>query len=127
MTTKENPAQQTNPIQRRNMGADVIADRIYQLAIDGLSPYEIETRLGMQHYTIHLQYHAVLMQGYSFSKQYFKTRTNDGAGRKIYMREYRQINKAKISKRQHEYYEANKEKILAKLQIERKREKEKRV
>lgn len=90
----------------------MIADRIFQLALDGLSPYEIETRLGMRHYTIHLQYHAVLMQGYSFSKQYFET--DDGTGsRNIYMRRYRRINRDKIAEQRHDYYEKNKEKILA--------------
>lgn len=104
----------------------MIADRIFQLALDGLSPYEIETMLGMRHYTIHLRYHAVLMQGYSFSKQYFKT--DDGAGsRKIYMRKYRRINRDKIAKQRHEYYEKNKEIFFAGRRIKQKREKENRA
>lgn len=41
-----------------------IEERITQMASCGLSPYVIEERLGMEHYTIHIKYHQALMNGY---------------------------------------------------------------
>lgn len=41
-----------------------IEERITQMASCGLSPYVIEERLGMEHYTIHIKYHKALMNGY---------------------------------------------------------------
>lgn len=42
-----------------------IEERITELAACGVSPYEIEERLGMEHYTIHIKYHQALMNGYT--------------------------------------------------------------
>lgn len=40
--------------------------RIKTFASQGLSPYEIEEKLGFKHYTIHIEHHEALMAGYSF-------------------------------------------------------------
>ena len=42
-----------------------IEERITNMAACGLSPYVIEERLGMEHYTIHIKYHQALMNGYA--------------------------------------------------------------
>ncbi len=44
---------------------NLLDQRIRTFASQGLSPYEIEERLGMEHYTIHIKYHQALMAGYS--------------------------------------------------------------
>ena len=40
---------------------NLLDQRIRTFASQGLSPYEIEERLGMEHYTIHIKYHQALM------------------------------------------------------------------
>ena len=37
--------------------------RIKTFASQGLSPYEIEEKLGIKHYTIHIEHHEALMAG----------------------------------------------------------------
>lgn len=44
---------------------NLLDQRIRTFASQGLSPYEIEERLGMEHYTIHIKYHQALMNGYT--------------------------------------------------------------
>ena len=43
---------------------NLLDQRIRTFASQGLSPYEIEEKLGLQHYTIHIKYHQALMNGY---------------------------------------------------------------
>lgn len=43
---------------------NLLDQRIRTFASQGLSPYEIEERLGMEHYTIRIKYHQALMNGY---------------------------------------------------------------
>lgn len=49
-----------------------LEDRILRLARLGMTPYQIEEQLGIKHFTIHIEYHAVLMQGYSDTDSYFE-------------------------------------------------------
>lgn len=44
---------------------NLLDQRIRTFASQGLSPYEIEERLGMEHYTIRIEHHEALMAGYS--------------------------------------------------------------
>ena len=44
---------------------NLLDQRIRTFASQGLSPYEIEKKLGLQHYTIHIKYHQALMNGYA--------------------------------------------------------------
>ncbi len=44
---------------------NLLDQRIRTFASQGLSPYEIEEKLGLQHYTIHIKYHQALMNGYA--------------------------------------------------------------
>ena len=46
---------------------NLLDQRIRTFASQGLSPYEIEERLGMEHYTIHIKYHQALMNGYTMA------------------------------------------------------------
>jgi hypothetical protein len=52
-------------IRERKM--NLLDQRIRTFASQGLSPYEIEERLGMEHYTIHIKYHQALMNGYTMA------------------------------------------------------------
>ena len=45
--------------------------RVYKLAIEGLTPAEIETALNIPRFTIHTRFHASLMAGYSRGSAYF--------------------------------------------------------
>lgn len=49
--------------------------RIRTFASQGLSPYEIEEKLGLQHYTIHIKYHQALMNGYATAPASGQART----------------------------------------------------
>lgn len=44
---------------------NLLDQRIRTFASQGLSPYEIEEKLGLQHYTIRIEHHEALMAGYS--------------------------------------------------------------
>lgn len=46
---------------------NLLDQRIRTFASQGLSPYEIEEKLGLQHYTIHIEHHHALMEGYARS------------------------------------------------------------
>lgn len=48
-----------------------IEDRILRLARLGMTPYQIEEQLGIEHFTIHISYHKILMQGYSENEAFF--------------------------------------------------------
>ena len=48
-----------------------LEDRILRLARLGMTPYQIEERLGIKHFTIHISYHKVLQQGYSENDAFF--------------------------------------------------------
>ena len=52
-----------------------IEERITNMAACGLSPYVIEERLGMEHYTIHIKYHQALMNGYATAPASGQART----------------------------------------------------
>lgn len=53
-----------------------LEDRILNLARLGFTPYQIEEGLDMEHFTIHIKYHQVLMKGYSETECFFQ-RTPD--------------------------------------------------
>lgn len=46
---------------------NLLDHRIKTFASQGLSPYEIEEKLGFKHYTIHIEHHEALMEGYARS------------------------------------------------------------
>lgn len=46
---------------------NLLDQRIKTFASQGLSPYEIEEKLGFKHYTIHIEHHEALMEGYARS------------------------------------------------------------
>lgn len=54
---------------------NLLDQRIRTFASQGLSPYEIEEKLGLQHYTIHIKYHQALMNGYATAPASGQART----------------------------------------------------
>ncbi len=96
---------------------------ITRLAAMWRSPYQIESELGIPHYTIHQKYHAALMAGYSRRADLNDSkskaskaestecgemeRKRDRANR----RDYYQKHKTEIKEKQRQYRQANKEKI----------------
>ena len=97
--------------------------RIKTFASQGLSPYEIEEKLGIKHYTIHIEHHEALMAGYSSDtksekKLAAKERKRD------YQRAY-EANHRKERKRIHQERYANDLEYRKRIQEAEKRYREK--
>ena len=97
--------------------------RIKTFASQGLSPYEIEEKLGIKHYTIHIEHHEALMARYSFDvksekKLAAKERKRD------YQRAY-EANHRKERKRIHQERYANDLEYRKRIQEAQKRYREK--
>lgn len=97
--------------------------RIKTFASQGLSPYEIEEKLGIKHYTIHIEHHEALMAGYSSDtksekKLAAKERKRD------YQRAY-EANHRKERKRIHQERYANDLEYRKRIQEAQKRYREK--
>lgn len=97
---------------------DFLRIRVKALASTGLSPYEIEGRLSIPHYTIHINFHNALMDGYEKAER--KAQAELYRLKQQHKREMEKLNKAEMSeeeKRQlrnaleRDYYHLNKEEI----------------
>lgn len=83
--------------------------QITALAAEGLSPYEIEERLGIPHYTVHAAHHAALMAGYAQEKPSETVEKNEQRKKKTYYEEHRE----ECLRRMREYQKKNRKKISA--------------
>lgn len=112
--------------------------QITALAAEGLSPYEIEERLGIPHYTIHVAHHAALMAGYAQEKPSETVEKNERGKKRGYTRAYYTKNREQILEKHRkwratpegkakrkQYYEAHKEAFLQKFREYRKKNREK--
>lgn len=94
-----------------------LEDRILDLARQGFTPYQIEEELDIKHFTIHIKYHKVLMQGYSESEQFSKNRPKNRSERKPMTEEERterkEARRAKDRAKRRRHYEKHREEILA--------------
>lgn len=97
--------------------------RIKTFASQGLSPYEIEEKLGVKHYTIHIEHHEALMAGYSSD-----TKSEKKLAAKERKREYQrayEANHRKERKRIHQERYANDLEYRKRIQEAQKRYREK--
>lgn len=97
--------------------------RIRAFASQGLSPYEIEEKLGFKHYTIHIEHHEALMAGYSFDVKSEKKLAAKELKRD-YQRAY-EANHRKERKRIHQERYANDLEYRKRIQEAQKRYREK--
>lgn len=97
--------------------------RIKTFASQGLSPYEIEEKLGFKHYTIHIEHHEALMTGYSFDVKSEKKLAAKELKRD-YQRAY-EANHRKERKRIHQERYANDLEYRKRIQEAQKRYREK--
>ena len=97
--------------------------RIKTFASQGLSPYEIEEKLGFKHYTIHIEHHEALMAGYSFDVKSEKKLAAKERKRE-YQRTY-EANHRKERKRIHQERYANDLEYRKRIQEAQKRYREK--
>ncbi len=74
----------------RNM--DFLRTRVKILASTGLSPYQIEEQLNITHYTIHINFHSALMDGYEKAER--KAQAELHKIRMKHKREMEKLNKA---------------------------------
>lgn len=122
---------------------------ITRLAAIGRSPYQIESELGIPHYTIHLQYHAALQAGYARMARLedSKTKKSEEAPAEVpettaeeqakqakkrekiaeQNRRYYQANKEKLAEWQREHYQANKEKVAERQREYRARKRKEKI
>lgn len=84
---------------------NLLDQRIKTFASQGLSPYEIEEKLGFKHYTIHIEHHEALMEGYARSDNGQKAAERKERRREA-SREY-EANHRKERKRIHQERYAN--------------------
>lgn len=119
------------------MDANSLNARISAMAYRGLSPYEIEEKLGMEHYTIHIHHHADLMAGYAAipdkKPDPSKTTEEIEERRRQYQREYWKNNKRRlreckrqlrIEKKQREQGKTGNSESREKMKFKRKLQKE---
>ena len=97
---------------------DFLRTRVKTLASAGFSPFEIEEKLNITHYTIHTTFHQALMDGYEKAER--KAQAELYRLKQQHKREMEKLNKAEMSeeeKRQlrnaleRDYYHLNKEEI----------------
>ena len=97
--------------------------RIKTFASQGLSPYEIEEKLGIKHYTIHIEHHEALMAGYSSDTKSEK-KLAAKERKRAYQRAY-EANHRKERKRIHQERYANDLEYRKRIQEAQKRYREK--
>ena len=91
---------------------NLLDQRIRTFASQGLSPYEIEERLGMEHYTIHIEHHHALMEGYARSDNGEKEAERKERRRELnraYEARHREKHALELSARRKERYWRKKE------------------